>query len=284
MRDLGHNLHACSINTATLGFRAPIRTVIDDVARAGFGHIAPWRRELEGQSVAAVSQHIRDAGLEVTGYCRSSYLPAATAQQRRASIEDNKQAIDDAAALGAESFVLVVGSLPEGSKNLAEARKQVIDALPELLAHARSVDVKLSLEPMHPVYAADRGCISRLSQALDICDAVEGTTRTPFLGVLIDVYHVWWDPNLMHDIARAGAEHRIFGFHVNDWLATTRDPLNDRGMMGDGVIDIRAIRGHVESAGFSGPVEVEIFSVHNWWNRPAQDILRIAAARLATAT
>jgi sugar phosphate isomerase/epimerase len=284
MRDLAGTKEACSINTATLGFQKPIRQTIDAIARAGFRYASPWRRELKDESIKAVAKHLSDAKIAVPGYYRSTFLPAADKAQRRFAIDDNKRAMDDAITLGAEYFPLVVGSLHEGSKNITEARKQVLDALPELLEYARRNGIKLAIEPLHPVYAADRSCILSLSHALDVCDAIEGTTREPSLGILFDVYHCWWDHNLPHDIARAGAQRRIFGFHVNDWLRNTNDILNDRGMMGDGVIDLRGIRGMVEAAGFNGPVEVEIFSANDWWKKPLEETLKIAAARLATST
>jgi sugar phosphate isomerase/epimerase len=281
MRDLDSNLKSCSINHATLGFQHPVRETVDAIARAGFGHCAPWRRELEGDSVRAVAKHIRDAGLKVTGYCRSFALPASAEKARKAAIDDNKKMMEDAFVLGAEYFPLVVGSLPDGSKSMSDARKQVMDALPALLEHARSIGIKIAIEPMHPMFAADRGCFNTLGQVLDVCDAIEGTTRTPFLGALFDVYHTWWDPALPHEIARAGSQGRIFGFHVNDWLNPTPDMLSGRGMMGDGIIDIRGIRGMVEAAGFNGPVEVEIFNEKQWWKHPVPDTLKICAERLA---
>jgi sugar phosphate isomerase/epimerase len=282
MRDLA-NLTHCSINTATLGFSKSLSEKVEAVARAGFGHISPWRRECEGHDIKKLAKQIRDSKLQVPGYYRSTFLPAVDETGRRAAIDDNKRAMDDAIILGAEYFPLVVGSMPSGSKHLNDARKQVINALPELLAYGKRNGIKLAIEPLHPVYAADRSCILTTGQALDICDAVEGNVREPSLGVLLDVYHIWWDPALTHEIARAGSQHRIFGFHVNDWLLETKDPLNDRGMMGDGVIDIRGIRGLVEATGYAGPVEVEIFSAQDWWTRSMDDVLRITAARLASA-
>jgi sugar phosphate isomerase/epimerase len=282
MRDLAKNLKICSINNATLGFQKPVRETIDAIARAGFGHCAPWRRELEHESPRAVAKYLRDAGLKVTGYCRSTFLPAADARKRKAAIEDNKKMMEDAVVLGAEYFPLVAGSLPDGSRNLPEARKQVMDALPELLDHAKSIGLKIAIEPMHPMFAADRGCLNTLGHVLDICDAIEGTTRNPILGTLVDVYHTWWDPNLIHELARAGSQGRIFGFHVNDWLNPTQDMLSGRGMMGDGIIDIRGIRGLAEASGFAGPVEVEIFSEKHWWKNPVEDTLRVCVERLST--
>lgn len=284
VRELSQHLHSCSINTATLGFQAPIYEVVEAVAQAGFGMLAPWRREVEVGDVAGVARHIRDAGLNLSGYCRSPYLPAVTVEQFRSNIAANKRALDDAAVLGAPVFVMVVGSLPEGSKSIDAARQQVRDACAELLEHGRKVGVKIGLEPLHPVYAADRSCLTQLSEALEWCGQIEGPNATPHLGVVVDCYHVWWDPNLARDIALAGAENRVFGFHVCDWLVPTRDVLNDRGMMGDGVIDVPALRRAVETSGYAGPVEVEIFSSENWWKRPMRDTLATCRERLATCT
>ena len=283
MRNLAAHPELCAINTATLGFQAPISEAIEAVARAGFGGIAPWRREIEGGDLATIARRIREAGLKVTGYCRSTYIPAADRNGFLANVEANRRALEDAATLGAASFVMVVGGLPPGSKDMAGARAQVRDATAVLLEHGRKVGVRIALEPLHPVYAADRSCLSLLSEALDWCDAIEGDAASPWLGTCIDVYHLWWNPNLARDVAKAGRARRIFGFHVCDWLAPTTDVLNDRGMMGDGVIDVPMIRAAVEGAGYDGFVEVEIFSVANWWKRPMAETLAICRERLATA-
>ena len=282
-RDL-RDLSLCAINTATLGFQAPINEVIEAVARAGFGGIAPWRREIEGQDVKAIGKQLRSSGLKVLGYCRSTYIPASTREGFLANVEANRRAISDAATLGAESFVMVVGGLPEGSKDLAAARAQVVEASGLLVEHGRKLGVKIALEPLHPVYAADRSCLTLVSEALDMCADVEGDAADPWLGVLIDVYHVWWDPNIGRDIAQAGRARRIFGFHVCDWLVPTIDVLNDRGMMGDGVIDIRALRESVEDAGYGGLAEAEIFSAGNWWKRPIDETLKVCAERFAASS
>ena len=272
-----------AINTATLGFQCSIEDSIDAIARAGFGGIAPWRREIEGHDVKAIARRIRDAGLKVTGYCRSTNLPSLTREGLQTNIESNRHALDDAAILGAESFVMVVGGLPKSSKDIAGARIQVAEGTAALLEYGRKIGVKIALEPLHPVYAADRSCLSLLSEALDICQQIEGPVAAPSLGVCLDVYHVWWDPNLKRDIARAGLERRIFGFHVCDWLVPTTDVLNDRGMMGDGVIDIASIHAQVKKAGYQGLIEVEVFSEKNWWKRPVAEILNVCAERLATS-
>ena len=282
MRNLASDPRHCAINTATLGFQEPVEVVIDAVARAGFGAIAPWRREVEGPDVKAIARRIREAGLAVTGYCRSTYIPATDSAGFRANIESNRRAIDDAAVLGAGSFILVVGGLPVGSKDIGAARTQVAEGATLLREHGKTRGVRIALEPLHPVYAADRSCLSLLSEALDLCDRIEGRAEAPWLGVCLDAYHVWWDPNLARDIARAG--RRIFGFHVSDWLVPTQDVLDDRGMMGDGIIDLRTIRNLVEEAGYDGFVEAEIFSKLNWWKRPIDETLAACRERLATAT
>jgi sugar phosphate isomerase/epimerase len=274
MRDLKNHPELCAINTATFGHQASLSETVEAIAKAGFGGIAPWRREVEGQDVKAIAKHIRDAGLKVTGYCRSTYIPTPTKDEFLANIADNIAALNDTAVLGADSFVMVVGTLA----NLVSARSQVQDGVGLLAQHAETLGVKLALEPLHPVYAGDRSCINLISQALDICDAV-GSTK---VGVFVDAYHVWWDPNVARDIARAGAEKRIFGFHVSDWLMPITDTLNDRGMMGDGVIDLKSLRAMAEAAGYDGLTEVEIFSSANWWKRPMAETLQVIKERLGT--
>ena len=281
MSDLAGRLERCAINTATLGYQLPIGQTIDAVARAGFGAIAPWRRELEHESAKLVGRQIRDAGLKVSGYCRSSYIPAATDAEFKKNIEDNRRAIDDAAELGAGCFVMVVGGLPQGSKDLAAARRQVRDGMASLLEYAGGRSVPLAIEPLHPMYAADRACVNTLRQALDLCDALD-PSQASAVGVAVDLYHVWWDPDLETQIMRAGRSKRLLGFHLCDWLVPTNDMLLDRGMMGDGIIDIRGVRRWIETSGYEGSLEVEIFSRDNWWKRPAAETLEVCAQRLQT--
>jgi len=192
----------------------------------------------------------------------------------RAAIEDNKRAIDEAATLGADCLVLVVGGLAPGSRDIAAAREMVAEGIAAILADARAVRMPLAIEPLHPMYAADRACINTLEQALDLCDLLGAG-----IGVAIDVYHVWWDPKLAAQIARAGAAGRILAHHICDWLVPTRDLLLDRGMMGDGVIDLKSIRAAIEAAGYLGPQEVEIFSAENWWKRPGAEVLTTCIER-----
>lgn len=255
-----------SINTATFGYQAPISDTIEAVARAGFGGIAPWRREVEGGNVAATARHIRDAGLRVSGYCRSSYLPALSKEACRANVEDNRQALVDAATLGAECFVMVVGGPPAGSRDLEGARQQVKEGIAQLLPLASSLGVSLAIEPLHPMYAADRSCVSTLEQALDMCLELDPSGTAP-IGIALDVYHTWWDPKLHDMIARAGLEKRILAYHVNDWMTPTTDMLVDRGMPGEGVIDLHAFGKSVRLADFNGLTEIEVFSERIWKNK-----------------
>jgi sugar phosphate isomerase/epimerase len=214
-------------------------------------------------------------------------FPAVDSKLRRAALDDNRRAVDEALTLEAACLVLVVGGLPgalQGSpahKDLAAARADVRDGIAATLEYARAAGMPLAIEPLHPMYAADRACVNTLEQALDLCDAID-PARSGALGVAVDAYHVWWDPKLHAQIARAGPE-RLLAFHVCDWLVPTRDLLNDRGMMGDGVIDLKQMRGWVEAAGFAGYSEVEIFSAENWWKRDGGEVLDTCIERHRTA-
>jgi sugar phosphate isomerase/epimerase len=201
--------------------------------------------------------------------------------------DDNRRAVDEAKTLGAPCIVLVVGGLPQysrpgsvPSKNIAEARMEVEDAIAEMMDYARAAQMPLAIEPLHPAYAADRACVNTTKHALDICDKLD-PKRTGALGLALDVYHIWWDPELLPQIERAGKD-RLLAFHVCDWLVPTRDILNDRGMMGDGVIDIRSVRSAVEAQGFAGYSEIEIFS-NDWWGKPMDEVLRTCIARHRSA-
>lgn len=264
-----------SLNTMTVRDQWSLAECIEACQRQGITGISPWRDKLAECGVDRAAKLIREAGLTVTGLCRGGMFPAADAAGRKAAIEDNKRAVDEAAAIGAQCLVLVVGGLPKGSKDIAGARAQVQDGIAAILEHARAAKVPLAIEPLHPMYAADRACVNTIDQALDLCDALGSG-----VGVAVDVYHVWWDPNLARAIARAG--DRILAFHICDWLVPTTDLLLDRGMMGDGVIDIPAIRALVEAAGYRGFCEVEIMSANNWWKRPGDEVLRICKERHAT--
>jgi sugar phosphate isomerase/epimerase len=230
---------------------------------------------------------LRTHGLELSGYCRGGMFPAADAAGLQAARDDNRRAVDEASELNAKCLVLVVGGLPgalqgkAAHKDIARSRAQVRDGIAELLDYAKGARMPLAIEPLHPMYAADRACINTMEHALDVCDELD-PGRTGALGVAVDAYHVWWDPKLEQQIARAGKQ-RLLALHVCDWLTPTTDLLNDRGMMGDGVIDLPKLRGWVEAQGFDGYSEVEIFSTGNWWQRPHEEVLDTCIARHQTA-
>jgi len=266
-----------SLNTATVRERWNLRQMIEGCSRHRIRGISPWRDKLAEMGAREAAKSIRDHGLTVTGLCRGGMFPAAGRKERMAALDDNRRAIDDAAILEARCLVLVVGGLPAGSKDLAGAREMVRDGIGEILDHARSAGVPLAIEPLHPMYCADRACVNTLAQALDLCDEMgEG------VGVVVDAYHVWWDPQLRSQIERAG-DKRLLAFHVCDWLVPTADLLTDRGMMGDGVIHLPLIRSWMDRAGYRGFHEVEILSARNWWQRDPDEVLAICRARHQTA-
>jgi sugar phosphate isomerase/epimerase len=274
MRDLSNDRALISINSMTVKPWS-LEQLVEGCARAGLSAISPWRDIVQACGNERAGKLIRAHGMTVTGLCRGGMFPAADDAGRRAALDDNRRAVDEAAAIGARCLILVVGGLPKGSRDIVDARKQVRDALQELLPYARQAGVPLAIEPLHPMFAADRACVNTLKQANDLCDQLGDGA-----GVAVDVYHVWWDPELAREIARAG--RRILAYHVNDWLVPTTDLLLDRGMMGDGVIDLRAIRAMVEAAGYRGHCEVEILSAENWWKRDPDEVLRVCIERHRT--
>jgi sugar phosphate isomerase/epimerase len=271
------DLAGLSINLATVRQQWTLTEAVEACLRHGITAVAPWRDQIARVGLAEAVRVIRGNDVRVTGVCRGGMFPAADAVGRQAAIDDNRRAVDEAAALAADCLVLVVGGLPAGSKDIAGARTMVADGLAALLPYARAAGVKLAIEPLHPMYAADRACVNTLAQALDLAGALG-----PDVGVAIDAYHVWWDPDLAAGIARAGREGRILAHHICDWLVPTTDLLLDRGMMGDGVIDLPRIRGWVEAAGYHGPQEVEIFSAATWWQRPGDEVLATCIDRYLT--
>jgi sugar phosphate isomerase/epimerase len=267
-----------SLNTATVREKWSLREMIAGCARHRIPGISPWRDHVAQLGAKDAAKMIRDHGLRVTGLCRGGMFPASDRRGRRAAIDDNLRAIEDAAILEAHCLVLVVGGLPPGSKDLPGAREMVRDGIGAVLDHARSAGVPLAIEPMHPMYCADRGCVNTLAQALDLCDELGAG-----VGVAVDVYHVWWDPALQAQIERAG-EKRLLAYHICDWLVPTTDLLLDRGMMGDGVIDLPLVRSWMAGAGYRGFHEVEIFSVRNWWKRDPDEVLMLCRERHQSAS
>ena len=274
MRDLSNDRSLLSINSMTVKPWS-LEQLVEGCARAGLSAISPWRDIVQACGVEHAGKLIRTLDMTVTGLCRGGMFTAADDAGRRAALDDNRRAIDEAATIGAQCLILVVGALPKGSRDIADARKQVRDALAGLLPYARKAGIPLAIEPLHPMFAADRACVNTLAHANDLCDELGGG-----VGVAVDTYHVWWDPDLARQIARAGK--RILAYHVNDWLVPTTDLLLDRGMMGDGVIDLRSIRGMVEATGYRGHCEVEILSAQNWWKRDPDEVLRICIERHQT--
>ncbi|MGV3490422.1 MAG: sugar phosphate isomerase/epimerase family protein [Devosia sp.] len=265
------------MNLATLRNGSSFAQMVDDCLRHGVTAISPWRDQIAAVGLAEAASIVRANGLRVTGLCRGGMFPANTPAGRQAAVDDNRRAIDEAAELDADCLVLVVGGLPAGSRDIVDARNMVADGIAAILQHAHRNGVLLAIEPLHPMYAADRACVNTIDQALDIAAQMDGG-----VGVAIDVYHVWWDPNLATAIARAGREKRIYAHHICDWLVPTTDMLLDRGMMGDGVIDLKIIRAMIEAAGYHGPQEVEIFSRDNWWKRPGDEVVRTCVERFNT--
>jgi sugar phosphate isomerase/epimerase len=257
-----------SLNTATTKKQWSLAQAIAGCARHGIPGISPWRDQVAQMGLANAKKAIEAESLTVTGLCRGGFF---TAENWR---DDNRRAIEEAATLGAQCLVLVVGGLLPGSKDLEESRTRIFDGIGEILPEARKAGVPLAIEPLHPMQAAERACVNTLEQALDICDALgEG------IGVAVDVYHVWWDPKLEDQIKRAGRK-RALAYHICDWLVPTRDLVYDRGMMGDGVIDLPKIRSWVQAAGYAGFQEVEIFSELDWWRRDPDEVLAVCNERL----
>ncbi|MFD1674037.1 sugar phosphate isomerase/epimerase family protein [Alicyclobacillus fodiniaquatilis] len=241
-----------------------VREAAMGCVQAGIPYISLWRDKVETTGLAESARIVRDCGLRVSSLCRGGMFPAASALERAARVDDNRRAIDEAAELGAEVLVLVCGAAPD--KDLDAARKTVESGIAQIIPYAVEANIKLGIEPLHPVFAGDRSVIVTLAQANDMVQRL----TSPQVGVVVDVYHVWWDPALYAEIERA--QGHIVGFHVNDWLVPVGIPLTSRGMMGDGVIEIKRMRKAVEAAGYKGPIEVEIMN-QEIWNRPYDELL-----------
>ena len=262
-----------SINLATVREQWPLREAVEACARHGIGAVDPWRDQVAAAGLAEAARIIQANGMLVTGYCRGGMFPAADAAGRAAALDDNRRAIDEAAALGATCLVLVCGGLPGGSRDIGAARAMVTEGIAAVLPHARAARIPLAIEPLHPMYAADRACVSTLGQALDMCDALgEG------VGVAIDTYHVWWDPELEAQIARAGGRTHPGAPHLRLAGADARSPARPRH---DGRRRHRPPPDPQVDHGrrVYGPQEVEIFSAADWWKRPGDEVLRTCVER-----
>lgn len=243
----------------------------------GIGNVGLWREPVQAYGVEAAAKLVRDAGLTVTTLCRGGFLTAVEPEARAAALADNRRAVDEAAALGTDTLVLVSGGLPAGHKDLRAARERIADALTELAPYAEQHGVRLAIEPLHPMYASDRCVVSTLAQALDLAERFPAHQ----VGVTVDTYHVWWDDRAPEQIARAGAGGRIHTFQLADWTTPLPEGvLNGRGQIGDGAIDMREWKGYVEAAGYTGAIEVELFN-EALWARDGREVLAETAERFA---
>ncbi|MER6191909.1 sugar phosphate isomerase/epimerase family protein [Streptomyces cyaneofuscatus] len=243
--------------------------------KAGIGRVGLWRAPVQAYGVERTARLLSDAGLTVTSLCRGGFLTALDPADRAAALDDNRRAIDEAAALSTDTLVLVSGGLPPGSRDLYGARERVGDALAELAPYAAGRGVRLAIEPLHPMFASDRCVVSTLAQALDLAERFPAEQ----VGVVVDTYHVWWDDQAPAQIARAGAGGRIHSFQLADWITPLpAGVLLGRGQLGDGTVDFRTLRAEVEAAGFDGPIEVEIFN-ETLWARDGAEVLAEVAER-----
>lgn len=263
-----------SINQVTTREQWSLREAIEGYARHGIHAIAVWRDKLEQVGVKEAARMLQDHNMAVTGYCIGGLVtdPDDDAFQKR--IDDNLRIIEEAAEINTRCIVFLPGSLPEGSRDLAGARERSFEGLATLLPHAKAAGVTIALEPLHPMVCALRSCVVSLKQANDWCDQLNAGSE---LGIAFDTYNLWWEPELEQEIARAGK--RIVAFHVSDWLTDTQDIRLDRGMIGDGVIDILKIRRWVEAAGYDGYREIEILSERDWWQRDPDEVVEVIKER-----
>ncbi len=267
-----------SINQVTLMRQWSLPQAIEGLARHGVRGISVWRDKLHETGVAEAARMLGDHGLTVSGLCFAGLVTSADETEAAAALDDVRRAIDEAAAIEARCLVFVAGGIDPRDKDIKATRARALDRIATLVAHARAAGVTIGLEPLNPVTCANRAVLTTVALANDWCDALDADDA---VGIALDTYAVWWDPDLEAQIARAGK--RIRAFHVNDWLLDTQDTRLDRGMMGDGVIDIPAIRRMVEAAGYAGQIEVEIFSARNWWKRDADEVVRVVKERYQSA-
>ncbi|MGW7545166.1 sugar phosphate isomerase/epimerase family protein [Streptomyces sp. NPDC054770] len=247
----------------------------DACTQLGVPGVGLWREPVQAYGVEATAKLVREAGLTVTTLCRGGFLTAIDPDERAAALADNRRAVDEAAALGTDTLVLVSGGLPAGSKDLHGARERIADALAELGPYAEQHGVRLAIEPLHPMFASDRCVVSTLTQALDLAERFPAHQ----VGVTVDTYHIWWDDRAPAQIARAGAGGRIHTFQLADWTTPLPEGvLNGRGQIGDGAIDMREWKGYVEAAGYTGPIEVELFN-DALWARDGREVLAETAGR-----
>jgi sugar phosphate isomerase/epimerase len=267
--------HRLSIHQVTLPPQLDTPAFVELLARHGVPATSLWREKTRAHGVAATAKLIARHGIALTGYCFAGLIAAPDRAEAAVARDDVRRALDEAAELGAPCLVFVAGGVDSRDRDIAAARARVLEGVAELVPHARSVGVKIALEPLHPMICASRSVLSTVKLANDWCDRLGAED---IVGIAVDTYAVWWDPEIGHEIARAGK--RICSFHVSDWLADTQDLRLDRGMPGDGVIDLAGLRRQVEAAGYRGHVEVEIFSQRNWWQRDPDEVVRVIRERI----
>ena len=280
LRDFTDDVSALALNTATLGHNLdgygagwPVERVIDACAARGLGGIVFWRREI-GSRAVEIGERVRASGMEVAGLCRTPYLVGSEAPE---TLDEAKAAVDMAAGLGTDVLTIVTGGTEPGTKGVVESQKVLAERVATLAGYAAPLGVNLALEPLNPMFGGNRTCLFTVAEALSVCDAVGAAN----VGVAVDVYHVWWDTRLAASLGDNG-QGRVLGYHLCDWLEDTGDMLLDRGMMGDGVADLKSIRQAVEGTDFGGFCEVEVFSAKDWWMRDPGDVLDAMVARFKT--
>ncbi|MET9656925.1 sugar phosphate isomerase/epimerase family protein [Streptomyces sp. NPDC006510] len=265
-----------SINQETIK-QWSLPELAEGCVKAGIDKVGLWRAPVQSYGIERTARLLSDSGLSVTSLCRGGFFTALDPAERARALDDNRAAIDEAAALSTDTLVLVSGGLPEGSKDLHGARERIADALGQLAPYAAERGVRLAIEPLHPMFASDRCVVSTLSQALDIAERFPAEQ----VGVVVDTYHIWWDDQAPAQIARAGAGGRIHSFQLADWITPLpAGVLVGRGQLGDGAVDFRAFRSLVEATGFDGPIEVEIFN-EALWARDGAEVLTEVASRYA---
>jgi sugar phosphate isomerase/epimerase len=267
-----------SIHQVTLLQQCTTPQFLDALARNGVRCTSLWRDKTREFGVARTARRAAEAGITLSGYCWGGLVTSPDRAEAAAARDEVRRALDEAAAVGAPCLIFVAGGVDSRDKDIAGARARALDGIAELVPHARSVGVRIALEPLHPMICATRSVLSTVRLANAWCDTLDAED---IVGIAIDTYAVWWDPDLETEIARAGK--RICSFHVSDWLADTQDLRLDRGMMGDGVIDLPAMRRLVEAAGYTGYVEVEIFSQRNWWTKDPDEVIGVIKDRAQTA-
>lgn len=261
-------LERFSINQMTVK-QLSMPELVDVCQELGVRGVGLWREPVQSHGLEATAKLVRDAGLTVTTLCRGGFFTAIDPDERARALDDNRRAVDEAATLGTDTLVLVSGGLPAGSKDLRGARERIADALAELGPYAAERGVRLAIEPLHPMYASDRCVVSTLAQALDLAERFPAEQ----VGVTVDTYHIWWDDTAPEQIARAGAGGRIHTFQLADWTTPLPEGvLNGRGQIGDGAVDMREWKGYVEAAGYTGPIEVELFN-DGLWARDGREVL-----------